>query len=119
MFIPDPDFSPSRIRGLKKHRIPDPAPQHSDPGSRTNADPDPVQRNFRIICKLWIISLLLGLDPDTHSRTFTTKKKSRQLTKIFGIFNLTTKIDPKLLEIWVGSEIQGNLFPDPRIKKST
>jgi hypothetical protein len=29
-FIPDPDptIAPSRIRGVKKHRIPDPDPQH-------------------------------------------------------------------------------------------
>jgi hypothetical protein len=28
MFIPDPDFSPSRIQTSKKHRILDPDPQH-------------------------------------------------------------------------------------------
>jgi hypothetical protein len=28
MFIPDPDFFPSRIQGSKKHRTPDPDPQH-------------------------------------------------------------------------------------------
>jgi hypothetical protein len=28
MFIPDPDFVPSRIQRSKKHRIPDPETQH-------------------------------------------------------------------------------------------
>jgi hypothetical protein len=28
---------------------------------------------FRFICKFWSSSLLLGLDPDPHSQTFTIK----------------------------------------------
>jgi hypothetical protein len=106
MFIPDPDFDPSRIL-VSGSRIPDPKPATKERGN-----------NFFVIIKPFFVATNFTKF-EIFLFLYSEEKNLVQFSKIIELF--TQKIVTKLSKIWVWDPGSGkNLFriPDPGVKKA-
>jgi hypothetical protein len=106
MFIPDPDFYPSRI--------PDPGSRISDPKTASKE-----RGETKISCHNFLCSHKFHKIENYFSFEVLKKKIWANLQRIVGLF--TQKIVTKFLKIWVWDPGSGKtLFriPDPEVKKA-
>jgi hypothetical protein len=121
MFIPDPDFYPSRIPDLGS-RISDPGSRIPDLGSRI-PDPKTATKEVKIICHTFLCSHKFHKIVNYFSFEVLKRIIWANFQRIIELF--TKKIVKKLLKIWSwdpgsktysGSRIQGSKSTRSRIR---